>query len=103
MARPKDLTESDKFFLQNHINNDPAELAKAIKNTEVAVKEYISLVRSGQIKTVNFSDAVIKKERNGQVVATVMSEGASQLGDIPKQAIRLDNPDIIHKCRPKKG
>ena len=102
MARPKQLTESDKFFLQNHINNDVGELARVIKNTEAVVTDYIKQVKSGQIQTVPFSDAVIKKERNGQIVATVMTEGASQIGDIARLNRQINDPNIVHQCRPKK-
>ena len=102
MARPKELSESDKFFLQNHINNDIGELSRAIKNTESVVRDYINGVKAGKINTVDFSQSIIKKERNGQIVATVMSEGASQIGDATRVNNKVNNPDIIHKCRPTK-
>ncbi len=103
MARPKELTDSDKFFLQNHLNNDVTELAKAIRNTASVVQAYISSVQAGQVKTVPFADAVAKKVRNNVVVATVMTEGASQIVDSSRNtSANVRNPDFIHSCKPKK-
>jgi hypothetical protein len=103
MARPKELTDADKFFLQNHINNDAGELAKAIRNTTPVVQAYLDEVKAGTIRTVPFEDVVIKKVRNNVVVATVMTEGASQIADASRNTTpRPNNPDFIHSCKPNR-
>jgi len=103
MARPKELTDADKFFLQNHVNNDPSELAKAVKNTTHVVQTYLDEIKAGTVKTVPFEDVVVKKVRNNVVVATVMTEAASQIGDASRHTTaNPNNPNFIHNCKPGK-
>ena len=98
MARKKELSAADKFYLDSHINNEPNELAEAVKNTVEAVEEYVNARKPGLAQD---ADRLFgKKERNGQVVATVSTEGASTVADANRKSTRnTANPAIIYRPR----
>lgn len=106
MARHKELTKADKFYLDSHLNNkedDLPELALAVKNTQDIVREYLVFKRAEQ--KLNVHAQMGHKERNGQFVATIMTPNASEMADTARnesnKSSKAIDPNMIHQCRPR--
>lgn len=100
MARPKELTKADKFYLDAHLNNDVVELAENIKNTQEVVQIYINEKKKNL--TIDVGAHMIRKERNGESVAAIMTPNASMVGDGNKTKSRkVTDPSMIYNCKRK--
>lgn len=106
MARAKDLTKADKYYLDTHLNNDEIdlpELAESVNNTQDVVKTYIEERRGVLKRTINTQ--VITKTSSGRSGIAVMTENASQISDdVKKLTINTNkslDPSMIHNCKPK--
>ncbi len=103
MARPKELTKADKFFLDAHINDENyEELAQSVKNTQEVVKAYLEQTR--QVAKMDAGSVMITKTANGKKRGVaIMSKAASEIGDAARklQKPATNNPNFIHECAPK--
>lgn len=100
-AKKTTFTAADVFYLDSHINNDAAELAEAVGTDVGIVEEYVNSRKPGLAQDVDRLFA--KKERNGEVVATISTEGASSAADANRKSTRgVANPSIIYHPKARK-
>ena len=76
------LTESDKFYIQNHRNVDPKTVAKAIEKPIKLVAEYITSLPAPKddftVKKSSIQEGMTKQNNNTTVMNTSASEAMSQ-------------------------
>lgn len=95
----KMLTESDKFYLQSHCDQDPAELLAAIgkkdtKKNRGEVEDFVSEARRAKEVKTNRSNVITKTAGGKKTVAIMTAAGSAEpvvgpgKGEIPSRHLR---------------
>jgi hypothetical protein len=97
MAKRGPLSEVDKFYLDNHINEDPDTLATTLDRSISFIKKYIKENKS-QEETVSAKPKRLNPNffpsNRG---AVVMTEGGSQIGDDTRSKVKPQEQNHIVK------
>lgn len=96
MAKRGPLSEVDKFYLDNHINDDPEVLASNLDRSISFIKKYIKDNKIeepiNETKSKKINPNLFPSNRG----AVIMTEGGSQAGDETRTQIKkLPQPHII--------
>lgn len=98
MAKRGPLSEVDKFYLDNHLNEDPETLASTLDRSLSFVKKYIKENKAEEpaIENVTKPKKVNPSFFPSNKGAVIMTEGGSQAGDETRtQTKKLPQPHVI--------
>lgn len=104
------LSKIEKFYIeQNPDSKTPEDLAieldRSVKQVRKHLVEFGKKVPLPATTAVRkpIDDLMIKKERNGQIVATVMSQAASEYSDSQRPKIKSQKMgNVMHNPKGKK-
>lgn len=101
-AKEREFTNVERFYLDNHPNNEPSELAEFLNCTEEKVKKYFEGKRTG---VYPIGDTMITESRNGRKGIAVMTQAASEIADETRRNTLKKNPNdpsFVFQCKGKK-
>lgn len=102
MAQKGKLSKAEIFYIEQHGHLDPEQIAEELDRSVSSVLKYYTpkpeIVKKAKEDTP-FMRNLGRHKRNGKVVATILTKGASDVADSSRKSVKVSDLSYIHNPR----